>query len=245
MPRKLFPHRSITCHPVGFFCFKQSSLWFALVCLISAAGVTAATSVNGTQTGKWSLADSPYQATQDIYVPPGQTLTIEAGVVVEFTDPQVGLIIDGTLLARGNSQQPILFTSSQAQKAAGQWKGLIFRDPSDDASNILEHCIIEYAGAGGITENVRIENAAPTLLRCMVRNSSMHGILLLNADPRIEECSFQANGGANTNAYARFFGVGRSHFNYRAGSSCSVCFSGNWTPRRWNFNCGRIRLGAD
>src|SRR2546428_385738 len=86
------------------------------------------TYISGNQSGTLYLTNSPYIVTGDVYMPPGgQTLTIEPGVELQFTNVSYGAIIDGTLVARGTSGSPILFTSDKTVKAPGQWKGIYIR----------------------------------------------------------------------------------------------------------------------
>jgi hypothetical protein len=88
-----------------------------------------------------------------VKVAPGAKLIIMPGTVVEFlfTDTnrdgigQSGLLVQGTLWAKGTVQRPIRFTA--ALKRKGAWEGLSFM-ASDRAQNILEHCILEYAYRG-------------------------------------------------------------------------------------------------
>ena len=71
----------------------------------------------GTHT-TWTLADSPYVVTGDVIVNPDITLTIEPGVKVAF-DGDYALIVEGTLVAKGTTSQPINFTSNKTSPAPG------------------------------------------------------------------------------------------------------------------------------
>ena len=79
------------------------------------------------------------------------TVTVEPGVVWKFK-PVTGLLqLDpggspsrATLIARGTAAKPIVFTSSAASPAAGDWLGIWMG--GDGANNKLEYARIEYAG---------------------------------------------------------------------------------------------------
>jgi hypothetical protein len=74
------------------------------------------------------------------------TLTIEPGVTMQFRPRNVLEIAKtGTLVARGTAADPIVFTSSAASPAPGDWTGIQFLDvPS--ASSVIDHAQVMYAG---------------------------------------------------------------------------------------------------
>jgi hypothetical protein len=97
----------------------------------------------------WTLDGSPYLVTCNTDVALGVTLTVEPGVVVQLSHAQ--LAIYGNLVAEGEDQQPITFTSAQANPTPGDWVRLWFAKPQ--GVSVLEHVIVEYAGdlsCGGI-----------------------------------------------------------------------------------------------
>ena len=82
------------------------------------------------------------------------TLTIEPGAELRFNQ-NVRLNIGstsgepGALSAVGTADEPIIFTCNQETPAPGDWYGIYLYDNNtddDDASTILEHCVVEYAG---------------------------------------------------------------------------------------------------
>jgi hypothetical protein len=150
--------------------------------------------ISGDQSGTLFLTNSPYFVTADIVVPAGQTLTIEAGVQLQFTNVNIGGYVDGTLIAHGTSGNPILFTSDKAIKQPGQWRVLYFRSGAG-SNSVLENCIVECAAsAGGYTENIRVDSpAAPLLTNCTIRLASGNGLTLFGADARVQNCVFNNN----------------------------------------------------
>jgi hypothetical protein len=72
--------------------------------------VQAATEVNGIINSgtTWTKANSPYVLTGNVLVNKGVTLTIEAGVTVNFVGYYIE--VNGTLVAKGVSSNPINFT---------------------------------------------------------------------------------------------------------------------------------------
>ncbi|MDP2936007.1 MAG: hypothetical protein Q8O86_05900, partial [Dehalococcoidia bacterium] len=100
-------------------------------------GVSAAScSVSGvisTDTTWSPAACDPYIVIASVVVPSGVTLTIEAGTAVKF-DSLKGLLVRGTLVARGTVANLITFTSNQATPAKGEWGYIYFTDSSTDAT---------------------------------------------------------------------------------------------------------------
>ncbi|HRY50596.1 MAG TPA: choice-of-anchor D domain-containing protein [Candidatus Paceibacterota bacterium] len=210
--------------------FAKKALACALFGLTLAA--TGATSIGGAKSGTLTLSESPYLVTSDLYVSPGQTLTIEAGVVLEFKNPDIALVVDGILIAKGTEMRPIRFTSDETNKQPGQWEAIIFRDSSVDAETLLEHCTIEAAGAAGFAnENIRTEYASPTIRNCLVRLSRGNGLnILARSDPTVENCRFEDNGlyavGMSLDSFPRL--TGNSAIN---NGQNAIGIQGGWTSR--------------
>ena len=86
---------------------------------------------------------------------PPALLTIEPGVTIKFLKGS-GLSVDspdgsdvtarGAVRAVGTAQRPIVFTSAEQTKAAGDWRGFFFHGIAHP-DNRLEHVRIEYTGA--------------------------------------------------------------------------------------------------
>jgi parallel beta-helix repeat protein len=144
----------------------------------------------------WTLAGSPYIVSgSSIIVGCNATLTIEAGVVVKFNST-LGMIVgysgfgNGTLIARGTEQLPIVFTSTKDPcdpcnpPLPGDWSRIYFTDLAVDAvldaneyisGCILEYAIVEYAGNGNYAA-VLVEKSSPFLNHCQIRHNSNSGI---------------------------------------------------------------------
>jgi hypothetical protein len=96
---------------------------------------------------------SPYLVGDDISVPGGQTLIIEAGVAVIFQG-HYRMTVTGALLARGGSTNPILFTSADHDVG---WYGLRIWDPAGPSGatvgeQFIEYCIFEYANKQAVND---------------------------------------------------------------------------------------------
>ena len=87
-------------------------------------------------------------------VAPEVTLEIRPGTVVRFTRidsnadgiGESELFVQGTFLATGTADQPILFTSAENDPQPGDWGAVNMMASPEE--NILEHCRVEYGYRG-------------------------------------------------------------------------------------------------
>ncbi|MDP2661951.1 MAG: right-handed parallel beta-helix repeat-containing protein, partial [Dehalococcoidia bacterium] len=148
----------------------------------------AACSVSGSVSADttWSPAGcDPYIVSGSVVVPTGVTLTIAPGTTVKF-DSLKGLLVQGTLVARGTAGNPITFTSNQGTPAKGDWNSIHFTDSSTDATfdgsgsyvggSIIQYAVIEYAGSPGATGTLYIEASSPYIDHNTIRNNGAKGI---------------------------------------------------------------------
>ncbi|MDG2322926.1 MAG: hypothetical protein P8M08_05370, partial [Akkermansiaceae bacterium] len=75
-----------------------------------------------TSDAQWTLSDSPVSVTEKVIIRPGATLVVDAGVTVMLAE-DAAILVEGSLLANGTANEPILFT-----RAAGSngWPGIEF-----------------------------------------------------------------------------------------------------------------------
>ena len=157
-------------------------LLFFLVVASAEAGTTVAGTISTDTT--WTLAGSPYIVTSNITVQGTDgadnitTLTIDPGVVVQLGSYRIMTIgassgAPGALVAQGTAENPITFTSGNATPAPGDWNYIMFHNTTNDATTLMEHCVIEYGGAGNGA--LYFYQASPTLRNVTVQNSGTYG----------------------------------------------------------------------
>ncbi|MBN2089808.1 TonB-dependent receptor [candidate division KSB1 bacterium] len=143
-----------------------------------------AKNVTGEQTGRWVQSESPYVVDGDIIIPAGQILTIEPGVIVKFTG-YYRFKVNGTLMARGNASNKIIFTSSKdfefgtsetsettrLSPQTNDWDLIEFNDDRGQNASELSHCILRYS-AGVILCN----NASPILSNILITDCQSHQV---------------------------------------------------------------------
>ena len=173
--------------------------------LVKSEEAPIVTEVEGYHSGVWSLANSPYLVTGDVYVNNGETLTIEPGVEVRF-QPDTDLIVYGVLKALGEAENRIRFTSAQAIKNPGDWNGIYLYGA--EVGTTMAHCEIKY-GKNALTIKNSEQNV--TVTNTTLRYSKESGILLDNSSPVIRTCVMEHNAAAgisavNDSTYAKIEG---------------------------------------
>ncbi len=147
-----------------------------LTSLFLVINVNADTSVSGeiaTDT-IWNTAGSPYVLSGDVLVKENVNLTIEPGVTVNMGSYL--LQVNGTLKARGNSSNTILFDASTTSSTPQ----IVFAAASADwNATDSTGCIIENAT---INTPLSINGSAPIITDCKIKG----GIIIGQASPTIQ-----------------------------------------------------------
>lgn len=131
---------------------------------VARVSVAAGDTLSGPLPPILSVGKSPYLVIADIYVPTGQTVIVEPGVVLLFSS-FTGLKVQGTLLARGEDNKPIVFTSvndpehnpqSTLQPAPYDWNGIQITE--DGLGTHLSYCVVRYSvfGLASMTRYIRV-----------------------------------------------------------------------------------------
>jgi len=130
-------------------------LFLCIVFLAASNGIAQidVTELSGELSGTLT-ADKKYHVVGDVYVPPGSSVSIEAGTVVMFSE-FTGLHIQGTLYARGTETQPIIFTSQNdsaiidsitVPPAPFDWNGIDIYESA--VGSELFYCKIQFSVYG-------------------------------------------------------------------------------------------------
>jgi parallel beta-helix repeat protein len=116
-----------------------------LLALLASVPAQAATAVCGTiaTNTTWTTSGSPYVITCSTTVAPGVTLTINAGVDVDV-DPNVALMVQGTLDVNGTSSQPVIIDRNVA---SSPWSGIQLKTNAGGHATI-DHAVIDGANTG-------------------------------------------------------------------------------------------------
>jgi hypothetical protein len=144
----------------------------------------------------WTKADSPITFTGNVLVASNATLTIEPGVTVNFN--QYNLQVNGTLIARGDSADKIVFTINNTNILVS--RQVIFY-PYSNGWN-------EQTGNGSIIEKVNLQsiiifcsNASPKISNNEFNNTSYNSVITVNGgSPTITNNNMTVKG-AGINVY--------------------------------------------
>ncbi|MCI0695386.1 TonB-dependent receptor [candidate division KSB1 bacterium] len=161
----------------------------ALFVILAASSTARGAEVSGEQSGRWTLAASPYIVTGNVAVPEGRTLTIEPGVIVKFAG-YYSLKVNGTLRALGSPANRIVFTSGADNEyddlglaisnpaTSNDWSGIEFTDSSNDVQSRMENCVIKYC-----TTPLVISRAWPRKIESITISHSGRRFVKINGMP--------------------------------------------------------------
>jgi parallel beta-helix repeat protein len=131
--------------------------------------------------------------TNDYTVPSGTTLHVLPGAIVVFEGPH-SIFVEGALLALGEENNTIQFTSGADYKQPGDWGSIRFNSTSG-SSSVLSHVIIEYAEIG-----VECQDSSPTLSNVTLMYNLYAGIFATGSDSTIENSNLTKNRGHGIHA---------------------------------------------
>jgi hypothetical protein len=119
------------------------------------------------QNAVWTAQNSPYLLTGDLSIAPGVSLVIDKGVTIGISkgdqwDPDsnedlIDILVQGTLMIQGTSEEPVTMTSVSTSPASGDWNGISFDLTADLNTSLVKGLQLSYAvdginGLAGIPE---------------------------------------------------------------------------------------------
>ena len=187
-----------------------------------------------------------YYVTDDITVPAGQTLTINAGVRVKFSAGK-GMLVNGKLLANGTSAAHVIFTSREPTPLPGDWTNIEL----NGRDNVLTYVDYDYA-----TDGIEGTNADHTTINYLTSNGTLsitaRGIYFSNSDSLTLTNNIVTIGGdyaiyaneadysniSNNTVYSPNYGIRASDCDYCSVNNNSIIASeqGIYVPNSYKIN---------
>ncbi len=155
----------------GSIIYRLLGIQAALLLFLS--GLSSGTEISSD--AQWTVSDSPVSVTKKLIIRPGVTLTIDAGVTVMLAE-EAAILVKGSLLAKGTSSQPILFTRATGSNA---WPGIEFSGArvwnTFSSRSVFEFCRFEHVANEVALQaweadleflNCEFETITDTVIRC-------------------------------------------------------------------------------
>lgn len=175
--------------------------------------------ISGDQLGYLTIENSPYLVIDTLRVPVGQTWTIQAGVEIRFDlitdnglERALPLEVYGTIIAEGDTNAPIVFTSGLLNPTRGDWDGIwLFNNGADSR---FEYCKFNFgakygrkfhykpSGTGQLDSSLfdygslTLVESSPSVKHCWFVAGGFHGLHCDSlSEPIVENCVFYDNAG--------------------------------------------------
>lgn len=153
---------------------------------------------NVTRTQTWRKQSVPYRFKGTTSInDAGATVTVEPGARLEFEGEARLDVAQGSLVAEGTEQAPIVFTGVDRSK--GFWSGLTFQSTG---ANRLAHAEVSYAGASGYLhthQGIRVIGRL-SLTNSTVKENREKGVRVLKGASFDESDNVFKNNGPNNAA---------------------------------------------
>ena len=110
-------------------------------------------------------------------------VTIEPGVIFKFTNGSAFDVAywggeEGTIIANGTKDKPILFTSDNTNPDKGSWDGFNFFKGT--VNTVFNECIFEYGGGDDYHGMIYIKESKVAFTNCTFRHSASTALKLEN-----------------------------------------------------------------
>ncbi len=179
-------------------CFHRFFLIpFFFLILFSTLSFCQTTVPAGDVSGTWTKAGSPYLVTGSINIESGKKLTIMPGVEIRFAQ-YANLIVRNTdtIIAAGNKESMIVFTSDKPTPSPGDWDGIILYGTGESSS--FRHVVVQYA-TSGLTLRASASGCSSNrnyakVDSCVFRNNSQDGLYIAASGSSYSGCTFPKRG---------------------------------------------------
>ena len=130
---------------------------------------------------------SPYIVTNTLTIPQSKTLTVESGTTLKFSRRQ-GLVVNGTLLAKGKENKKITFNSLSD---SSYWGQIYFT--SQGQGSVLENCLVKNAGQIVGNLAIMVDSTSINIKDSKIENTTVEVLRLINSSSTIENLTIEKN----------------------------------------------------
>lgn len=133
----------------------------------------------------------PWLVSSDWVIPAERTVTIQPGTEIMF-DSLWWITVDGQIIAEGEPDNPIIFTSAFLEPKLGQWRGFQLKNTDPGRQSVFKHCIFSYGAyydtdtTDVIAQTYRgmlgINNSSPTIERCIILSNQNNAVYMTGPD---------------------------------------------------------------
>jgi hypothetical protein len=199
---------------VGFLCFV----------LLVPGLLFAQTEVSGEVSGEWNAEGNPYIVIDSTWVPEGEELIINRGVIVQVV-PATGIHIFGSLNAIGTEEDSVHFTSHEEE----EWAGLYFY--GRQIVYEFDYCTIRNSVNGLVASGETGLNVSNSDINC---SYIAFGVINSNSqDSRNNSYNFESS----------IFVGGRVVYFNSSRLTAVDCYFSTGSENRWGFgNSGSIEM---
>jgi len=136
----------------------------------------------------WTEKDSPYIVINNIHINSAATLEIKPGVIVKF-GAYFNISIEGNLIAKGQVDNEIIFTSNKLDSSMGDWYGIEILKSEENDDIQFEYCQFEYSNNGILSRSER----KLQIRNCKFKENGYSIQYLSSGIIEIEGCEFRNN----------------------------------------------------
>jgi hypothetical protein len=232
---------------INVFCMFVLLVFYPRMLIGQASSCSASVEIAGELPSFLGNTGSPYLVTADIVVPPGTTVEIAPGTRFCFRN-FTGLLVHGTLVAKGSREQPVVFTSetdSCCRKgrsnvpAPYDWNGITIYEHASGTT--LQHCRISYSlfGINSLTSQIVVDS-------CRFAQNGKSDIVITGVSVRAgDEPYTNAFGGSQRSAPAALSsgGPGKLRTGVRVGGvalAVAGVAAGAWQTNEYRLSNGRL-----
>jgi parallel beta-helix repeat protein len=135
----------------------------------------------------WQASSSPFNVIGNLAVNTNVTLTVQAGVTLQFLG-FYQLQTYGALALLGGPTNPVNLVSGLPAPAPNDWQGLSFTGSNGPAISVVSNAVVAYGQSG-----ISCSGASPQVINTLIQSNNQYGVYLTSASPLLQGNTMQFN----------------------------------------------------